>query len=38
MRPNKKMEWRLLEFSFDDELTEELMERGKIFMLSEDEF
>jgi len=32
------MEWRLLEFSFDDELTEELMERGKIFMLSEDEF
>lgn len=37
-RPDRKREWRLKEFNFDNELIDELIERGKLFMLSEDEF
>ena len=37
-RPNRKLKWRVKEFWFDDELTDELVERGKLFMLADDEF
>jgi len=37
-RPDRKKEWRFHEFFFDNELIDELIERGKVYMLSEDEF
>ena len=32
-KPDRKKIWRLQEFWFDDEVTNELVEKGKIFML-----
>jgi len=36
-RPDRKREWRLQEFYFDNELIDELVERGKLYMLSDDD-
>lgn len=37
-RPTRREKWRVHEFYFDSELIDELIERGKLFMLSEDRF